>query len=86
MINRPYEKGRLFRAVRGKALPAWAADFGCATWGQFFLKYILAHTAVTCVIPGTSKPKHMLDNLGAGRGRLPDATERRKMVKLWESL
>lgn len=86
LINRPYEKGALFRAVRGRALPAWAADFGCATWGQFFLKYILSHPAVTCVIPGTSKPKHMLDNLGAGRGRLPDAAERRRMVELWESL
>ena len=86
LINRPYEKGALFRAVRGKALPAWAADFGCATWGQFFLKYILSHPAVTCVIPGTSKAKHMLDNLGAARGRLPDERQRRNMVELWESL
>jgi len=86
LINRPYEKGALFRAVRGKALPAWAAEFDCATWGQFFLKYILANPAVTCAIPGTSKAKHMLDNLGAGRGRLPDEGQRRKMVELWESL
>ncbi len=86
LINRPYEKGSLFRAVRGEALPEWAADFGCASWGQFFLKYILAHPAVTCVIPGTSKPRHMVDNLGAARGRLPDAGERRRMVELWQSL
>jgi len=86
LVNRPYEKGALFRRVKGQALPPWAADFGAATWGQFFLKYILSQPAVTCVIPGTAKPRHMLDNLGAGRGRLPDAREREQMVRFWEEL
>ena len=80
LVNRPYEGGGLFRAVRRRTLPAWAAEFDCASWGQFFLKYILAHEAVTCVIPGTSKVAHLLDNAAAGRGRLPDATQRRRMV------
>jgi diketogulonate reductase-like aldo/keto reductase len=86
LVNRPYEKGALFRRVKGRALPPWAADFGAATWGQFFLKYILSQPAVTCVIPGTAKPKHMADNLGAGRGRLPDTRERERMVRFWEGL
>ena len=84
LVNRPYERGSLFRATRGRALPPWAAEFDCASWGQFFLKFILSHPAVTCVIPGTSKPKHMADNLGAGRGRLPDAAERERMAAFWE--
>jgi diketogulonate reductase-like aldo/keto reductase len=86
LVNRPYEKGALFRRVKGRALPPWAAEFGAATWGKFFLKYILSHPAVTCVIPGTAKPHHMLDNLGAGRGRLPDVREREQMVRFWEGL
>jgi aryl-alcohol dehydrogenase-like predicted oxidoreductase len=85
LINMPFGRGKLFKAVRGKALPAWAAEFDAASWGQFFLKYLLAHEAVTCVIPGTDKPEYMLDNLGAGRGRLPDAAMRRKMVEFFES-
>ncbi len=86
LVNRPYEKGIAFRKVQGRAVPAWAAEFGAASWGQFFLKFILAQPAVTCVIPGTGKPKHLTDNLGAGRGRLPDAGERQKMVAFWEGL
>lgn len=86
LINVPYDRGRLFRVVRGVGLPAWAAEFDCASWGQFFLKYVLSHPAVTCVIPGTAKARHMLDNLGAGRGRLPDAGLRRRMVTLLEEL
>ena len=86
LVNRPYERGALFRAVRDRPLPLWAADFDCASWGQFFLKFILGHPAVTCVIPGTSKPKHMADNLGAGRGALPDAGQRKTMLAFWESL
>jgi len=85
LINRPYEAGNMFGRVRGKPLPEWAAEFDCRSWGQFFLKYILGHPAVTCVIPGTSKPGHMVDNLGAGRGRLPDAKMRRKMADFWEN-
>ncbi len=86
LVNRPYEAGSLFRRVRGRDLPGWAAEIDCVSWGQVFLKYILSNPAVTCVIPGTSKPKHMADNAGAGRGRLPDAAERQRIVDFWESL
>ncbi|MGP1676311.1 MAG: aldo/keto reductase [Burkholderiales bacterium] len=86
LINLPFGRGQLFRAVRGRQLPEWAAEFDASSWGQFFLKYLLAQEAVTCVIPGTDKPEYMLDNLDAGRGRLPDATMRRRMVEFWESL
>ena len=75
MINRPFKRGRLFRGVKGKALPEWAADFDCHSWGQFFLKYIAANPAVTNIIPATANPKHMLDNIQAGKGRLPDARQ-----------
>ena len=85
LINVPFGRGRLFNAVRGKALPAWAAEFDATSWGQFFLKYILAQEAVTCVIPGTDKPEYMIDNLNAGRGRLPDAAMRKKMIEFFES-
>jgi diketogulonate reductase-like aldo/keto reductase len=80
IINRPFEEGALFSAVKGKTLPAWATDYDIKSWGQFFLKYILSHPAVTCVIPGTSKVKHMEDNLGAAFGRLPDEKGRKKMA------
>jgi diketogulonate reductase-like aldo/keto reductase len=84
LINQPFDSGALFRKVRGKALPGWAAEIGCASWGQVFLKYILGHPAVTCVIPGTAKPEHMRDNIGAGMGRLPDAAERKRMAGFWD--
>jgi len=86
LVNLPFGRGRLFSAVRGKTLPEWAREFDAASWGQFFLKYLLAHPAVTCVIPGTDKAEYMLDNLDAGRGRLPDAAVRKKMVEFWASL
>jgi len=76
----------LFRAVRGKPLPDWASEFDAATWGQFFLKYLLGNPAVTAVIPGTDKPAHMADNLGAGRGRPPNAAQRQRMVQFIEAL
>ena len=79
-------KGALFRAVKNEALPGWANEFDAASWGQFFLKYIVSHPAVTCVIPATTKETHMLDNLGAGFGRLPDAGMRRKMENWFASL
>jgi aryl-alcohol dehydrogenase-like predicted oxidoreductase len=82
LANLPFARGKLFAAVRGKPLPEWASEFGATSWAQFFLKYILAHEAVNCVIPGTDKPEYMLDNLNAGRGRLPDAAMRRRMVEL----
>jgi diketogulonate reductase-like aldo/keto reductase len=85
LINRPFVEGRLFSAVRGQALPEWANEFA-ESWGQFFLKFIVSHPAVTCVIPGTSKPHHMADNLGAGFGTLPDASMRQRMVAFWDSI
>jgi diketogulonate reductase-like aldo/keto reductase len=82
LINQPFEEGALFQQVKGKLLPEWAKEFDCASWGQFFLKFILSHPAVTCVIPGTSKPHHMADNLGAAFGKLPDQQHRDQMIKL----
>ena len=82
LINRPFEGGSLFRIVKNKTLPVWANEFDAKTWGQFFLKFILANSAVTCVIPGTSKAKHMLDNVKAGFGKLPTIEHQRQMVKL----
>ena len=79
LVNRPYARGDLFRVVKGKTLPDWAAEFDCNSWGQYFLKYVVSHADVTCTIPATSSLKHMLDNMGAGFGRLPDAAMRRRM-------
>jgi diketogulonate reductase-like aldo/keto reductase len=86
IINRPFAEGAMFRRVRGKPVPEWAAEFGATTWAQFFLKWIVSHPAVTCVIPGTGKPEHMLDNLAAGRGVLPDAAMRKRMAQHFDSL
>ncbi|MEM9340808.1 MAG: aldo/keto reductase [Bacteroidota bacterium] len=86
LTNRPYAGGSLFRKTSGKQVPAWAEGFDCKSWGQFFLKYLLANPAITCVIPGTSKPHHMLDNVGAGMGRLPDEVEKKKMLELIRSI
>jgi diketogulonate reductase-like aldo/keto reductase len=86
LINRPYQRGSLFRKVKGKPLPAWVAEFDCTSWGQFYLKFIAAHPAVTCIIPATSKLKHMVDNMAAGYGRLPDEPTRQRMIRLIESL
>ncbi len=86
VINRPFQRGDLFDRVRGKPLPPWAAEFDCRNWAQFFLKFIVSHPAVTCVIPATSKVEHMVENMGAGFGRLPDAGARRRMVNYFEVL
>lgn len=86
ITNRPYAGGSLFQKTRGVKLPDWADEFGCNSWGQFFLKYLIGNEAVTCVIPGTSKPYHMTDNMGAGLGRIPDATQRNKMVEFLGTL
>jgi len=81
----PFGRGRLFRAVRGKAIPDWATDFA-ESWAQFFLKFLLADERVTAVIPGTSDPAHMADNLGAMRGPLPDPDRRKRMAAFIDGL
>ena len=86
IVNEPYNVGRLFGAVSGQELPEWAAEFDCRSWGQFFLKYILSHPAVTVIIPATSDPGHLIDNMGAGVGALPDAPTRRRMERLFDRL
>jgi aryl-alcohol dehydrogenase-like predicted oxidoreductase len=86
MINLPFGRGRLFTAVQGKSLPPWAGEFDCSTWAQFFLKYIVSHPAVTCALPGTAKVEYLVDNLGAARGRLPDAAMRRRMESFIDGL
>jgi diketogulonate reductase-like aldo/keto reductase len=82
LINRPYQRGSLFRKVKGRPLPEWASEIDCASWGQFFLKFIASHPDVTCIIPATSKLKHMVDNMAAGYGRLPDESMRKRMIEV----
>ncbi len=86
LVNRPFAEGRMFSSARGKPLPAWAAEFGAASWAQYFLKWIISHPAVTCAIPGTGKPAHMADNLAAGVGPLPDAAMRARMSRHFATL
>jgi diketogulonate reductase-like aldo/keto reductase len=86
IINRPFDGGALFGPVRGKPLPVWAAEFDCTNWAQFFLKFIVSHPAVTCAIPATSRVLHMVENMGAGFGRLPDAGARQRMFSYYEKL
>jgi diketogulonate reductase-like aldo/keto reductase len=85
IANQPLERGDLFRRARGRALPEWVSEFGCESWAQLFLKYVLAEPAVTCVIPATGNPEHMKDNLAAGFGKLPDARQRRQIRELWDA-
>jgi diketogulonate reductase-like aldo/keto reductase len=80
LVNRPFGGGNLFPRVRGRELPDWAAEFDCESWAQFFLKFVVAHPAVTCAIPATSNPRHAADNMGAGFGRLPDPDTRERMA------
>ena len=80
LVNRPFQDGRLFAAVRGKPVPDWAGEIDCNSWGQLFLKFIVSHPAVTAAIPATSKPKNMADNLGAAFGRMPDTRERARIA------
>jgi aryl-alcohol dehydrogenase-like predicted oxidoreductase len=81
LVNRPFAQGALFRKVRGKVLPPWAAEIGCASWAQVFLKFVISHPAVTCAIPATSKVQHLLDNLHAGQDPLPDAAMRERIAR-----
>jgi diketogulonate reductase-like aldo/keto reductase len=86
IVNRPFAEGAMFRRVKDRPLPPWAKEAGCASWAQFFLKWILAEPAVTCVIPGTRNPRHVTDNLGALTGPLPDPALRRRMAEHFKSL
>jgi aryl-alcohol dehydrogenase-like predicted oxidoreductase len=87
LINLPFGgRASLFEAVEGQELPAWASEFDCTSWGQFFLKYIVSHPAATCAIPGTRQVRHVNDNFGAAMGRLPDAAQRRRQEQLFDSL
>jgi aryl-alcohol dehydrogenase-like predicted oxidoreductase len=81
IVNRPFAEGALFSRVKGRGLPAFAADIGCRSWAQLFLKWIVSHPAVTCVIPGTRDPRHVADNLGALSGPLPDAATRSRIAE-----
>ncbi|HWH91752.1 MAG TPA: aldo/keto reductase [Candidatus Binatia bacterium] len=85
IVNRPFGGGDLFSRTRSKPLPEWAAEFDCRSWAQFFLKWIVANSAVTCAIPATNKPRHLEDNMMGGTGQLPDAKMRQRMVELLSS-
>ncbi|MGH7872099.1 MAG: aldo/keto reductase [Candidatus Binatia bacterium] len=81
LVNRPFAEGALFRKVRGRPLPSWASEIHCASWAQFFLKYIISHPAVTCAIPATAKLDHLADNMAALQSPLPDAATRERMSR-----
>jgi len=85
LVNRPFAEGTLFSRVRGKTVPPWATELDCDSWAQLFLKWILAHPAVTCVIPATSRVQHLEDNMKAGMGRLPDAPTRERIAALLDA-
>ncbi len=86
VINRPFDAGLLPDRLAAKPLPPWAREIDCEHWPAFLLKWVIGHPAVTCAIPATSKPAHMLQNMAAGRGRLPDAAMRRRMLALVREL
>lgn len=86
LVNRPFAEGKLFRRAGGKPLPPWAKEIGCATWAQFFLKFIISHPVVTCAIPATSKVEHLADNMRAGLAPLPDAAIRERMARYFAEL
>jgi diketogulonate reductase-like aldo/keto reductase len=86
IANMPFGSGSAFKKVRGQALPEWAADIGVQSWSQFMLKYVISHPAVTCVIPATSQAEHMVDNVQAGVGVVPDEAMRNRMAEFWDTL
>lgn len=86
LVNLPYSRGQVFQRAGTRALPDWTSEFDVDSWGQFCLKYILSHPSVTCVIPGTAKLKYLEDNLGAARGRMPDAAMRTRMEQFYDEL
>jgi aryl-alcohol dehydrogenase-like predicted oxidoreductase len=83
LVNVPLGRGKLLQAMKGKEIPAWARDMGCESFAQMLLKFVISHPAVTCAIPATSKPKNMIDNLGAARGRLLESKERERIAEFW---
>jgi aryl-alcohol dehydrogenase-like predicted oxidoreductase len=85
LANVPFGFGNLLRQAQSRTLPPWAADIDVTSWGQFLLKYVISHPAVTCAIPGSTQVAHLTDNQGAARGRLPDAAMRRRMEQFWDS-
>jgi len=86
LVNRPFGDGNLFRTVVGRPLPDWSSEIDCASWAQIFLKYVISHPAATIPIPGTTKPHHASDNVGALYGRLPDMALRREIEKYIDAL
>lgn len=86
LVNLPFGRGAQFRAVGQRPLPDWAADIDCRSWAQVFLKYVLSHPAVTCAIPGSTQAAHVADNLGAARGRLPDAALRQEIARYFAAI
>lgn len=86
LVYAPFGRTRLWDRVRGHEVPDWASEFNAHSWAQFFLKFVLAHPAVTCATPATSRPHHMIDNMGAALGALPDADMRQRMIAHLESL
>lgn len=86
IVNRPFQQGALIKRLDGHALPGWASDAGCASWAQFILKFIISHPAVTCAIPATTRVDHVIENLNAAAGALPDAAMRERMVAVVEAL
>jgi len=85
MINRPFQQGAIFGKSRAHELPPLAAELDCTSWAQFFLKFIVGHPAVTCIIPATDKADHMTDNMRANFGRVPDAAQREEMLRIFAS-
>lgn len=86
LVNVPFNRGRLFKAVADEELPEWSRDFDCSSWAQFLLKFVVSHPAVTCAIPGMTKPAHVSDNMGAARGRLPDTDMRKRQAEFFAAL
>jgi len=86
LVYQPFGRARLWQLVKGHTVPAWAAEYDIASWGQFFLKFVISHPAVTAATPATSQPRHVIDNMGAAVGRLPDEAGRRRMIEHIESL
>ncbi len=86
IVNRPFSSGSLFRRIGTRPLPDWASEFDCTSWAQFVLKYIISHPAVTCAVPGTRRESHVVDNLGAAYGQLPDAAQRLRQEQFFDSV